>query len=128
MHQMDVGIFPKMKMSRLLNRSLFVMDLQIHYQQQRWAIDLVRKIWWRMTMEIYKLIKSSNWKGCLLPWKSYLWIIFLNIWDIFQKFWWFSFSPTFCSYDTTIINFCEILSLPQRFTLPTKAKYAVMDW
>ena len=29
----------------------------------------------KKAMDIYKLIKNSNWKACLLPWKCYLWVI-----------------------------------------------------
>ena len=107
--------FTKNEDIKIVESKFVFRGLQTHYQHQKWATVLARKIWRRMKMDIYKLIKNSNWKACLLALNFYLWVIFLNIWDIFQKCWWFSFSPTFCSWDTIIITLREMCSSSELF-------------
>ena len=70
MHQMDIGHSPKMKMSRLLNRSLFFTPLPTSKMGYRFGKE-------DKTMDIYKLIRKSNWKAFLFMF--YLWeILFMS--------------------------------------------------
>lgn len=84
MYQMDIGISPKMKMSRLLNQSLFFMDLQTHYQHQTCGTVLARKIWRIMTMDIYKIIKTATVK-LVYYLENLIYELFFKHMRIFQK-------------------------------------------